>query len=147
MSIYLCTQQLNDVLKSPMRDVIMDQCKTKIFLPNPSILTNEITAATYAEFGLNPKQIYMIGNGTPAREYYITNPIGNRLFNLKLNTVALTFLGKTGMGDVELAKQVKAKYKDHFGYHWLKQFNQTNAAEYWLQTYNLMREQNAKKEK
>lgn len=136
--IIICSQQLNDILKSPICDVLLDQCKTKIFLPNPSILTNDKTPLLYEQFGLNHKQIGMIGNGLPQREYYFTNPIGNGLFDLKLNQVALTFLSKTSMDDIKLARQLKSKYKDLFGYYWLKAYGQDDAAEYWLDLNNTL---------
>ena len=69
-----------------------------------------------------------IGNARPQREYYLSNAVGNKLFNLNLNTVAITFLGKTSMEDILLAKKLKAQHKDLFGYYWLKHFGQDNAA-------------------
>ncbi len=138
--LILVTQQLNDILKSPIYDVIEDQCKTKIFLPNPSILNNEKTPKLYEQFGLNNKQISLIGNATPMREYYFANPLGHRLFNLDLQDVALAFLAKTNPDNLKLARQLKLKYKDQFGYSWLKHFKLDAAAEYWAISYkNIIR--------
>jgi type IV secretion/conjugal transfer VirB4 family ATPase len=136
--IVVCSQQVNDILKSEIKDVLLDQCKTKIFLPNPTVITNEYTAGLYLQLGLNSKQISMIGNALPQRHYYFSNPIGNRLINLELNIVARVFLTKTSMEDIAHARAMKAKYKEHFGYYWLKVYNLDNAAEYWLETFNTL---------
>jgi type IV secretion system protein VirB4 len=134
--IILCSQQVNDIFKSEIKDVLLDQCKTKIFLPNPSVVSNEYNASLYYQLGLNKKQVSLIGNAIPQRHYYFSNPIGNRLINLELNTVARVFLTKTGMEDINRARQMKIKYKEQFGYYWLKLFNLDNAAEYWLENFN-----------
>jgi type IV secretion system protein VirB4 len=142
--IVLCSQQVNDILKSEIKDILLDQCKTKIFLPNQSVISNEYIATLYVQLGLNPKQLAMIGNALPQRQYYFSNPIGNRLFSLNLNNVAEVFLTKTGMDDIKQARQMKAKYKDQFGYYWLKLHNLENAANYWLDTYNEFTNKNKK---
>ncbi len=134
--IVLCSQQVNDILRSDIKDVLLDQCKTRIFLPNQSIITNEYTASLYTQMGLNSKQISMIGNALPQRQYYFSNPIGNRLINLNLNKVSQVFLTKTSMEDINLASQLKSKYKEHFGYYWLKAHNLDAAADFWLESYS-----------
>lgn len=133
--IILITQQVNDILKSDLWDVIQDQCKTKIFLSNPSILTNDQTPDLYRQFGLNQKQIEIIGHGIPKREYYFTNLVGSRLFDLELQQVALAFLSKTNPADLNLARQIKNKVGPLFGYHWLKHCELHDVADYWLQIY------------
>ena len=138
VAIFFCTQQVNDILKSTISDVLLDQCKTRIFLPNNSIITNEMTANLYTQIGLNHKQMTIIGNAVPQRQYYFSNTIGNRLFSLNLDQVALTFLAKTGAEDIKVAHKLKAKHGDKFGYYWLKHHNQEDAADYWLSLFGKM---------
>ena len=138
VAIIFCTQQVSDILQSSISSILLDQCKTKIFLPNNSTITNDMTANLYAQMGLNYKQMSMIGYAIPQRQYYFSNSIGNRLFNLSLGDVALAFLARTGAEDIKIAHKIKAKYGDEFGYHWLKLNKQDDAAEYWLHTYNEM---------
>lgn len=131
--IGICSQQINDILNSEISDVLIEQCKTHIYLPNNAINTNENTRKIYEKLGLNKKQLYLIGSARPQREYYFSNSLGNRLIDLNLSNTALAFLGKTSVEDIKLSKEFKIKYKDEFAYYWLKRFNQTDAAEFWAQ--------------
>lgn len=135
-SIVLVTQQVNDLLKSPLWDVIQDQCKTKVFLPNPSLTTNPQTPILYSHFGLNDQQIGMIASAVIQREYFFTNAMGSRLFNLDLEDVALCFLAKNKVEDIKFARQLKAKTNDLFGYYWLKHCKLDDVAELWLAEHN-----------
>lgn len=134
-SIALVTQQVNDLLNSPLWDVIQDQCKTKYFLPNPSLSTNESTPVLYRQFGLNDQEIRFIADATIQREYFFTNAMGSRLFNLELEDVNKCFLAKTSQSDLKAARQIKAKTKDLFGYYWLKYNKLDDVAEEWLKIY------------
>lgn len=130
--IVLCTQQISDILNSDISDVLLDQCATKIFLPNNELINNERGAEAYYKIGLNNKQVDMIANALPRRDYFFSNIIGNRLFSLGLSDVALTLLGKTSMEDLKKAKFLKQKYGEHFAAAWLKEYGLSEAAKFWL---------------
>ena len=90
--------------------------------------------------GLNDKQIDIISTATPQSNYYFTNPDGNRLFSLGLGEVAQAFLAHTSVEDIKKARLFKNKHKDQFGYYWLKEYGQPDAAEYWQRLYNEMKD-------
>ncbi|MBY0244296.1 MAG: hypothetical protein K2Q03_02455 [Sphingobacteriaceae bacterium] len=138
--LMLCTQQVTDILKSSIADVILDQCKTKIFLPNKSLMTNDKSYENYEQMGLNAKQIAIITSATPQREYYFTNPLGSRLINFRLSITALTFIAKNSPENLKLARMMKQKHGDLFGYYWLKHWELDNAAEYWLLCHKKLEE-------
>lgn len=130
--LLLCTQQVNDILNSPIADVILDQCKTKIYLPNSSLTTTEQSYRSYQKMGLNDKQISIIASAIPQQNYYLSNPLGARLINFRLSATALAFLAKNSPEDLKIARTLKKKHGDMFGYYWLKHFGHIHAAEYWL---------------
>ncbi|HEY1610571.1 MAG TPA: transporter, partial [Paraburkholderia sp.] len=86
------TQSISDITNSPIRDVIIESCLTKIFLPNTEVQT-EHAARAYEALGLSQRQIELIAHAVPKRHYYYTSPLGKRLFELGLGPVALSFLG------------------------------------------------------
>ena len=47
--------------------------------------------AAYERFGLNERQIELVGRATPKRHYYLQSRRGNRLFELGLGEVTLAF--------------------------------------------------------
>lgn len=72
----------------------------------------------YALFGLNEKQISIIKNATPKRQYFYMSPLGNRLFELALGPVALAFVG---VSDKESQARIRDLYAN-FGQQWPNQW-------------------------
>lgn len=68
------------------------------FLPNDRALEPQIAAA-YARFGLNDRQIEILSEATPRRDYYCQSRRGNRLFDLDLGEVALAFCATSAKAD------------------------------------------------
>ena len=46
----------------------------------------------YESFGLNERQIQIVADAQPKRDYYYQSPLGNRLFELGLGPIALAFV-------------------------------------------------------
>lgn len=106
--VLFATQSIVDISQSSIATTLREACFTKIFLPNPNALSAE-TSAIYERFGLNRRQIELIGCSQPKRDYYYTSPIGNRLFELGLGELAILYCGHTSKGQQtqtrELLKQ------------------------------------------
>lgn len=128
--LIIASTQINDVLKSDIFDVLIDNCKTTILLPNPEA-TKPYISEIYQKFGLNEKQIELIAYAVPQRDYYYMSNLGNRMFNLNLGEIALTFLGRASVIDITRARELKQQYVDMFGYHWLNEFGHDEFAEIW----------------
>ena len=128
--LVIASTQINDVLKSDIFDVLIDNCKTTILLPNPEA-TKPYISEIYQKFGLNEKQIELIAYAVPQRDYYYMSSLGCRMFNLKLGEIALTFLGRASITDIKRARELKQQYGDLFGYYWLKEFGHNEFAEIW----------------
>lgn len=103
--VVFATQSLADVDQSPIAATIKEACFTKIYLPNPTAL-NEDSAKVYKRFGLNERQIEILGLATPKRDYYYTSPLGNRLFELGLGEIARCYCAGTGKETQSTVKKI-----------------------------------------
>ncbi|MCY1531945.1 type IV secretion/conjugal transfer ATPase, VirB4 family [compost metagenome] len=90
VSVIFATQSLADIKDSSIAAAIIESCASRIFLPNPQASEPQIRG-TYQGFGLNDRQIEIIAQATPKRDYYYQSRLGNRLFDLDLGPVALAF--------------------------------------------------------
>lgn len=98
-SIVIATQNLSDIVKSAqLIDVVKEQCKSKIFLPNPLALTDS-AYKLYSEFNLNDQQIRLIQAAVPKQDYYYTSEKGNRLVRLAIRNSELPFVTATSKDD------------------------------------------------
>lgn len=97
-AVVFATQSLADVEASPIAPAIVESCPTRLFLPNDRALEPQIFAA-YARFGLNARQIEILSQATPKRDYYCQSRRGNRLFELGLGEIALAFCASSSRSD------------------------------------------------
>ena len=105
--VIFATQELGDIDKSKLFTTILDSCLTKIFLPNANALSDNYFK-TYKKFGLNSKEIQIIAEATPKKEYYYKSPKGSRLFELVLGENTLKLVGAN---DPEIQKEAKELYE------------------------------------
>jgi type IV secretion system protein VirB4 len=124
------TQSISDITNSPIRDVVIESCLTKIFLPNTEAQT-EHAARGYEALGLTQRQIELIARAIPKRHYYYTSPLGKRLFELGLGPIALSFLGAGSREELAEAKDLIARFPDTWPAQWLRRRGLTDAAAQW----------------
>lgn len=86
------TQSGNHILNSDIRDSILDQCFTKIALPNRDVHTED-WQKIYKAFGFNSTEINAIKTATPKREYFMKNHQGSAIFTLSLTNIDLAYVG------------------------------------------------------
>lgn len=92
VSVIFSSQSLSDVFKSDIADVIIESCPTNIFLPNQKANSVE-SKKYYQRYSLNQAEIDLIVRAMPKSQYYIVQPEGKRLTDIKLSEVALKFIG------------------------------------------------------
>lgn len=114
-AVLLATQSLSDAINSGLLDVLLEQCPTKILLPNKeadSYGTKESPGPgdLYMTFGLNPREIQILKNGQYKRQYYYKSPLGRRLFELGLGPLALAFVA---VSDKEDLAEVRTLMDEH----------------------------------
>ncbi len=80
------------VIFSSIAPAIVESCASRIFLPNPQATEPQIRVI-YEGFGLNRRQIDIVAEAVPKRDYYYQSRLGNRLFDLDLGPVTLAFAG------------------------------------------------------
>jgi type IV secretion system protein VirB4 len=126
------TQSISDITNSPIRDVIIESCLTKIFLPNSEAPT-EHAAAAYKALGLSSRQIELIARAAPKRHYYYSSSLGKRLFELGLGPVALSFLGAAGRDDLADATCLMTRFPATWPAEWLYRRGLRDAASAWAE--------------
>jgi type IV secretion system protein VirB4 len=129
-AVVFATQQLSDVLRSPLSDVILESCQTRIYLPNARARSEE-GAELYKKAGLNAQQIAIISEATPKQEYYVTSPLGERLIDLGMGELSLAFIGATNPQDIHDIRTLKQEHGDAWQSLWLQRHRLDRWAECW----------------
>ena len=111
VAVLFATQSLADIERSAIAPALIESCPTRIFLPNDRALEPQMRAV-YERFGLNGRQIELLGLATPKRDYYVQSAQGNRLFELGLGPVALAFTAASSPDDQKLIDRIIAEVSD-----------------------------------
>ncbi|MGF6227847.1 type IV secretion/conjugal transfer VirB4 family ATPase [Inquilinus ginsengisoli] len=119
-AVVFATQSLADIETSSIAPVIVESCPTRLFLPNERAIEPQI-AAMYRRFGLNERQIEILGRAIPKRDYYCQSRRGNRLFELGLGDAALAFCAASSKADqLAIADTLATHGRDGFAEAWLR---------------------------
>ena len=133
-AVVLATQSLTEVANSPIRDVILESCPTKVLLPNPEA-QNPATSELYRKFGLAERQIEIVATAVPKRQYYYLSPAGRRLFELALGPATLAFIGAGSKSDILEARRLVATDGQSWPVEWLRARGQLEWAEQLARSY------------
>jgi type IV secretion system protein TrbE len=129
-AVVLATQSLTEVASSPVRNVILESCPTKVLLPNPEAL-NPATGELYRKLGLTNRQIEIVASAVPKRHYYYLSPMGRRLFDLSVEPVALAFTGAGSKEEILRAKRMRQEYGSAWPAEWLRSRGLDDWSDYW----------------
>jgi len=105
-AVIMATQSLSDATNSGIIDVINESCPTKIFLPNVYARDDD-ASALYRRMGLNKRQISILADSVPKRDYYYVSPQGRRLYSLALNEFELALVGVSDKEEINHIKQLQ----------------------------------------
>ena len=97
------TQEVSAASKSSLRDTIVQQCLTKIYLADESAIS---LAESYKDFGLTDSEIVALSEATMKRDYYFKNPNGSRMFTLDLDAFQLALISS----DHEILDNLENQY-------------------------------------
>lgn len=117
-AVILSTQNLSDIFNSPIKDVVLESCPTKVLLPNAEA-GNPSSKTFYESIGLNEREIEIVQNSIPKRQYYVVSSIGRRLIALGLGGVALSFVGISSREERQLAEDIMDQHGASWPIHWL----------------------------
>ena len=118
VSVVFATQSLSDISNSSIAPAIIESCPSRVFLPNDRALEPQ-QRETYEAFGLNARQVEIIAQAAPKRDYYFQSRAGNRLFDLNMGPVALAFCAASSKEDQRLIADLSTRHGDDFAHHWL----------------------------
>jgi type IV secretion system protein VirB4 len=120
VSVIFSTQSLADIRDSSIAPAIIESCASRIFLPNPQATEPQIRTI-YEGFGLNARQITLVAQAQPKRDYYYQSRLGNRIFDLDLGPVTLAFAGASTQEDQRAIDTVAASApREGFTAAWLR---------------------------
>lgn len=124
-AVILATQSLSDAVKSGIMDTVIEQCPTKIFLPNneadlSGTAENPGPADYYAMFGLNEKEIQQIKHAHYKRDYFYRSPLGRRWFQLGVGPLAMSFVGVSDKDSIRDVKACEEEHGTNWPIHWLR---------------------------
>ena len=118
-AVVFVTQSLAEVFRSPRRDLLLESCPTRLFLPNPGA-HSEQTSELYRRIGLSQQEIEIVAGAVPKRHYYYASPLGRRLLDLGLGPLALSFVGASGREDLELCRGLIEDNPGDWPAEWLR---------------------------
>jgi type IV secretion system protein VirB4 len=129
VAVVFATQSLSDIANSELAPAIIESCLTRIFLPNPTA-REEQTRKVYQAFGLNDRQLSILQQAVPKRDYYYASREGNRLFELNLGETALAFCAAGSPEDQRRIDRVRGEYDPaDFAWGYLTDLGLRDAAE------------------
>jgi type IV secretion system protein VirB4 len=125
-SVVVATQSLSDAVQSGLLDVLIEQCSTKIMLPNNEADSHGTKDHPgphefYTMFGLNEQEIELLKNAEYKKEYYYKSDLGRRLFDLKLGPLALSFVAVSDKDTLRAVRACEDEHGKEWPLHWLKQ--------------------------
>lgn len=119
-SVVFATQSLDDIGASALAPALVESCHTRVFLPNGRAREPQIHAV-YRRFGLSDRQIDLLVQATPKRDYYVQSRAGDRLFELGLGPAALAFCAASSRDDqVAIDRILTEAGRADFGDAWLR---------------------------
>jgi type IV secretion system protein TrbE len=121
VAVIFATQSLSDIADSAIAPAIIENCPTRIFLPNGNAM-EERTRKVYESFGLNERQLQILQQSIPKKDYYYQSREGNRLFELGLGELALAFCAAGSPQDqARITKVLSEHDRERFAAAYLKE--------------------------
>jgi type IV secretion system protein VirB4 len=109
VSVIFASQSLADIQSSSIAPALIENCPQRIYLPNDKAM-EPMTAQLYRMFGLSEKQLQLISQATPKREYYIQTAAGNRMFELGLSRFAITVAATSSKTELRAMDDIIARH-------------------------------------
>ena len=102
-SVVLATQSVADATSSEITPILVENCPTKIYLPNSAAKTSA-SRDQYRSLGVTDEMIELIAAMRPKQHYYVVKPEGRRIVDFLLGPTALTLLGSTSVEQAAAAE-------------------------------------------
>lgn len=132
--VMLALQEIEDGQGSKLRSAIEQQCKMKIFLPNPAT-RGEYTHQAYSSLGLTAAQIQQIAQGRPKQDYFLSSPDHWSKITFDIEQVALAFISANTAQDRALADRLMANNPES----WQADFLRSRSLHSWAEYFENLR--------
>ena len=110
--VVMATQQISDIANSEIADVVLENCPTKILLPNAEA-KNPGSREFYTRVGLNERELEILQVSIPKQHYYVVSKLGRRLVDLGVGKVALSWVGVNGREERQIVESVMEQFPGH----------------------------------
>lgn len=127
--VVMATQQISDIANSEIADVVLENCPTKILLPNAES-KNAGSRDFYERVGLNERELEILQVSVPKQHYYVVSKLGRRLVDLGVGKVALAWVGVNGREERQIVESVMERFPDDWRTEWLRLKGLSQWAEY-----------------
>lgn len=117
--VVMATQQISDIAKSEIADIVLENCPTKILLPNSEARTAN-SKSFYNRVGLNERELEILELSIPKKHYYVVSSLGRRLIDLGIGPVALSWVGVNGREERQLVETVMEHHGENWRVEWLR---------------------------
>jgi type IV secretion system protein VirB4 len=117
--VVMATQQLSDIANSDIADVILENCPTKILLPNAES-KNPSSRTFYERIGLNERELDILQVSVPKQHYYVVSKLGRRLVDLGAGKVTLAWVGVNGREERQIVESVMEEFGNAWRAEWLR---------------------------
>ena len=108
-SVVFATQNLDEISKTDISSVLINQCKTKIYLANENVWNDK---ELYIKMGLNLSEMEKLEYATPKKEYLYKSERGSNLINFDLSKLELAYLGSSMADDLKKIAEIIKDNKD-----------------------------------
>jgi type IV secretion system protein TrbE len=127
--VVMATQQISDIANSDIAEVVLENCPTKILLPNAEA-KNPGSRDFYTRVGLNERELEIMQVSIPKQHYYVVSKLGRRLVNLGVGKVALSWVGVNGREERQVVESVIERFPDTWREEWLRLRHLSSWADY-----------------
>ncbi len=117
--VVMATQQISDIAKSEIADIVLENCPTKILLPNSEARTTN-SRGFYNRVGLNERELEILELSLPKKHYYIVSALGRRLIDLGVGPVALSWVGVNGREERQSVEALMVLHPENWRAEWLR---------------------------
>ncbi len=127
--VVMATQQISDIANSEIADVVLENCPTKILLPNAES-RNLGSRSFYERVGLNERELEILQVSVPKQHYYVVSKLGRRLVDLGVGKVALAWVGVNGGEERKIVETLMEQFPKTWRSEWLRLMGLPQWAEY-----------------
>jgi type IV secretion system protein VirB4 len=117
--VVMATQQISDIANSDIADAVLENCPTKILLPNAES-QNPGSREFYERVGLNERELEILQVSVPKQHYYVVSKLGRRLVDLGVGKVALSWVGVNGREERQIVESVMERFPNDWRSEWLR---------------------------